>query len=284
LFTISDDRQVADSMARPRIVEKHPEVRDHILLLSQYSHSYREIARMVSAVNGQKISHQLVWRFLNERNSDETKELYQDKRDSRECPLCHSHLVMELNNAEDPDRFVCSVCGLVLERRVRFVIPKETQLESYMPSNRLNFQRLGQGNPEPLLIQAINSANPQFKRRNGDYREFMLKLWALKQHLGIDDRLKKLKDRASKRLAELGFNKRKHYAISNEVGRLIEAFFEHHVKSLPECFQVKKYEFIIDSAIAVVLEDYPGNLPPSLQTDLRVKSLMKQFLPRRVEA
>jgi len=47
---------------------------------------------------------------------------------------------------------------------------------------------------------------------------------------------------------------------------------------------VKKYEFIIDSAIAVVLEDSLGNLPSSLQTDLRVKSLMKQFLPKRVAA
>jgi len=75
-----------------------------------------------------------------------------------------------------------------------------------------------------------------------------------------------------------------HYAISNEVGRLIESFFERHVKSLPECFQVKKYEFIIDSAIAVPLEDSSANLSFSLQTDLRVKSLMKQFLPRRVVA
>ncbi len=150
-----------------------------------------------------------------------------------------------------------------------------------MPSNRLNFSRVGQGNPTPLLIQAINSVNPQFKKRNGDYREFMSKLWELKAHLGIDDRLKKLKDRASKRLAELGFSKRKHFVISDHVGRLIEGFFERHVKSLPECFQVKKYEFIIDSAIAVALEDYPRTLPSSLQTDLRVKSLMKQFLPKK---
>jgi len=148
----------------------------------------------------------------------------------------------------------------------------------------LNFSRLGQGNPTPLLIQAINSVNPQFKKRNGDYQEFMSKLWELKAHLGIDDRLKKLKNRASKRLAELGFNKRKHFVISDQVGRLVEAFFERHVKSLPESFQVKKYEFIIDSAIAVALEDYPVNLPSSLQTDLRVKSLMKQLLPRRVAA
>jgi len=271
-------------MAR-RIVEAHPELRDHILLLAEYGHSVRQIAEMVSKVNGQKVSHQLVWRTMkvSQLNRDEFKELYQQNRD-RKCPICGSHLIVELNQPEDPDRYVCAVCGLVLERRIRFVVPKEVQLAEYMPSNRLNFSRLGQGSPTPLLIQAINSANPQFKKRNGDYREFMLKLWELKAHLGIDDRLKKLKDRASKRLAGLGFNKRKHYAISNEVGRLIEGFFERHVQSLPECFQVKKYEYIIDSAIALILEDYPGNLPSSLQTDLRVKSLMKQFLPKRVAA
>jgi len=106
-----------------------------------------------------------------------------------------------------------------------------------MPSNRLNFSRLGQGNLTPLLIQAINSVNPQFKRRNGDYKIFMQKLWTLKKHLGVDDRLKKLKDRASKRLADLGFSKRKHFVLSDQVGRLIESFFEQYVKSLPECFQ-----------------------------------------------
>jgi len=271
-------------MAR-RIVETHPEIKDHILLLAEYGHSVRQIAEMVSQVNGQKVSHQLVWRTVkvSQRNRDELKELYQQNRD-RECPSCRSHLVVELSNPEDPDRFVCAVCGLVLERRIRFVVPKEVQLTEYMPSNKLNFHRLGQGNPEALLIDAINRVNPQFKRRNGDYREFMLKLWELKAHLGIDDRLKKLKDRASKRLAELGFTKRRHFVISDQVGRLIEGFFERHVKSLPECFQVKKYEFIIDSAIAVALEDYSGSLPSSLQTDLRVKSLMKQFLPRKAVA
>jgi hypothetical protein len=262
-----------------KIVEEHPELRDHILLLAEYGHSTRQIARMVSQVNGVRISKNLVWRLLKGHE----KELSQTKRDKlpQACPECSGRL-FQIADPDDPDRIVCQVCGLVLERRIRFVVPKETQLESYMPSNRLNFSPLGQGNPTPLLIQAINSVNPHFKKRNGDYREFLLKLWALKEHLGVDDRLKKLKDRASKRLAELGFNKRKHYAISNEVGRLIEDFFEHHVKSLPECFQVKKYEFIIDSAIAVVLEDYSGNLPSSLQTDLRVKSLMKEFLPRRL--
>jgi len=117
------------------------------------------------------------------------------------------------------------------------VVPKEVQLAEYMPSNRLNFSRLGQGNLTPLLIQAINSVNPQFKRRNGDYKIFMQKLWTLKKHLGVDDRLKKLKDRASKRLADLGFSKRKHFVLSDQVGRLIESFFEQYVKSLPECFQ-----------------------------------------------
>jgi len=267
-----------------RILDEHPEVRDHILLLSQYGHSNREIARMVSQVNGVKVSHDTVWRVVR-NNSDMNDRLSDSQSDKspRACPECSGRL-FQTADPDDPDRIVCQVCGLVLERRIRFVVPKEVQLTEYMPSNRLNFNRLGQGNPTPLLIQAINSVNPQFKMRNGDYREFMLKLWELKAHLGIDDRLKKLKDRASKRLAELGFNKRKHYAISNEVGRLIESFFERHVKSLPECFQVKKYEFIINSAIAVVLEDYPGNLPSSLQTDLRVKSLMKQFLPRKVAA
>jgi len=268
-------------MAR-RIIDIHPEIRDHILLLAEYGHSCSQIAEMVSRVNGQKISDTLVWRTLQDyRNKSE--EPFQNIR-NRECPSCRSHLIVELNQPEDPDRYVCAVCGLVLERRIQFVVPKEVQLTEYMPSNRLNFSRLGQGNPTPLLIQAINSVNPQFKKRNGDYREFMLKLWELKAHLGIDDRLKKLKDRASKRLAGLGFNKRKHFVISDQVGRLIESFFERHVQSLPECFQVKKYEFIIDSAIAVALEDYPGSLPSSLQTDLRVKSLMKQFLPRRVAA
>jgi len=164
------------------------------------------------------------------------------------------------------------------------VVPKETQIESYMPSNKLNFSRLGQGNPEALLIDAINRANPEFKKRNGDYREFMLKLWTLKEHLGIDDRLKKLKDRAPKRLAELGFNKR-HFAISDQVGGLIESFYERHIQALPECFQVKDYSLIIDSAIAIVLESfYPEERCSQLQADFRIKSLMKQFLPRRIVA
>ena len=269
-------------MAR-RIVETHPEIKDHILLLGQYGHSVRQIAEMVSKVNGQKISSTLVWKTLrNYRN--ESEEPFRQNRNS-ECPSCFSHLILELNNPEDPDRFVCALCGLVLERKIRFIVPKETQLESYMPSNRLNFSRLGQGNPTPLLIQAINSANPQFKKRNGDYREFMLKLWELKAHLGIDDRLKKLKDRASKRLAELGFSKRRHFVISDQVGRLIEAFFERHVQALPECFQVKDYSIIIDSAIAIILESYyPENKCSRLQADFRLKSLMKQFLPRKVAA
>jgi len=264
-----------------RKIEVHPEIRDHILLLAPYGHSCREIARMVSAVNGVKISKNLVWRLLKGHE----EELSQIKRDKppQACPECTGRL-FQISDPDDPDRIVCQVCGLVLERRIRFVVPKEVQLAEYMPSNRLNFSRLGQGNPTPLLIQAINSANPHFKKRNGDYREFMSKLWELKAHLGIDDRLKKLKDRASKRLAELGFSKRRHFVISDQVGRLIEGFFERHVKSLPECFQVKKYEFIIDSAIAVALEDYSGSLPSSLQTDLRVKSLMKQFLPRKAVA
>ena len=276
-------------MSRGRIVDMHPEIGDHIRLLSEYGHGVRQIAEMVSRVNGQKVSHQLVWRTLkaSQLNRDEFKELYQQKRDRR-CPNCGSHLVVELNNPEDPDRSVCGICGLVLERRIRFVIPKEVQLTEYMPSNRLNFNRLGQGNPTPLLIQAINSANPKFRRRNGDYREFMLKLWELKAHLGIDDRLKRLKDRTSKRLAELGFDKRRHYRISNEAGRILEAFFERHVQALPECFQVKDYSLIVDSAIALVLESLLGEASSryvvSLQTDFHVKSLMKQFLARKVAA
>jgi len=192
---------------------------------------------------------------------------------------------VELNNPEDPDRSVCGICGLVLERKIRFVIPKETQLESYMPSNRLNFSRLGQGSPTPLLIQAINSANPQYKRRNGDYREFMLKLWELKAHLGIDDRLKKLKDRASKRLAELGFHKKRHYLISNEVGLVLDRFFAKYIRSLPEILQIKSYNLIVDTAIAIILESYyPENKCSQLQADFRLKSLMKQFLARKVVA
>jgi len=145
----------------------------------------------------------------------------------------------------------------------------------------ISSSRLEQGNPTPLLIQAINSANPQFRKRNGDYREFLLKLWKLKSRLGIYDRLKKLKDRASKRVAELGFNKRKHFVISDQVGRLIESFYERHIQALPECFQVKDYSLIIDSAIAVALEDHPMDLSSSVQADFRIKSLMKQFLPRK---
>jgi len=267
-----------------RILDNHPEVRDHILLLSQYGHSAREIAGMISAVNGVRVSHDTVWRVVR-NNSDMANQLSDSQSDKSPgaCPECTGRL-FQIADPSDPDRIVCQICGLVLERRIRFVVPKETQIESYMPSNKLNFTKLGQGNPEALLIDAINRVNPEFRKRNGDYREFMLKLWELKAHLGIDDRLKKLKDRASKRLAELGFNKRKHFVISDQIGMLIESFFEHHVKSLPECFQVKKYEFIIDSAIAVVLEDSHGNLLSSLQTDLRVKSLMKQFLPRRTVA
>jgi len=268
-----------------RKIDIHPEIKDHILLLAPYGHSCREIARMVSAVNGVKVSHDTVWRIVREKSDKATSvsDKISDRAPPKQCPECSGRL-FQIADLSDPDRIVCSVCGLVLERKIRFVVSKEAQIESYMPSNKLNFNQLGQGNPEALLIDAINKANPQFKSRNGDYKQFMQKLWTLKQHLGIDDRLKKLKDRASKRLAELGFSKRRHFVISDQVGRLIEGFFERHVKSLPECFQVKKYEFIIDSAIAVVLEDYSGNLPSSLQTDLRVKSLMKQFLPRRVTA
>ena len=274
-------------MAKPRrIVDAHPEIGDHIRLLHEYNHPYREIAEMVSRVNGQRVSRSLVWRTIkaSQCNRDKISELSQAKRD-RECPSCHSHLIVELNNPEDPDRSVCGICGLVLERKIRFVIPKETQLESYMPSNRLNFSRLGQGNPTPLLIQAINSVNPQFKKRNGDYREFMLKLWELKAHLGIDDRLKKLKDRASKRLAELGFHKKRHYLISNEVGLVLDRFFAKYIRSLPEILQIKSYNLIVDTAIAIILESYyPENKCSQLQADFRLKSLMKQFLARKVVA
>jgi len=164
--------------------------------------------------------------------------------------------------------------------RIRFVVPEASQLEQYMPSNRLNFNRLGQGNPDALLVHALNSANPEFKKRQRDYREIMQKLWALKKHLGMDERLKRLKDGASKRLAELGFNKKRHFAISDHVGRLIESFYERHIQALPECFQVKDYGLIVDSAISVVLENYcPENKCSQLQADFRIKSLMKQFLP-----
>jgi len=268
-----------------RILDNHPEIRDHILLLSQYGHSAREIAGMVSAVKGFRVSHDTVWRVVR-NNSDMANQLSDSQSDKSPggCPECTGRL-FQIADPSDPDRIVCQVCGLVLERRIRYVVPRETQIESYMPSNKLNFTRLGQGNPEPLLIDAINKVNPQFKRRNGNYRDFMLKLWELKAHLGIDNRLKKLKDRASKRLAELGFNKKKHFVISDQVGRLIESFYERHVRALPGCFQVKNYSLIIDSALAIILESYyPENKCSPLQADFRIKLLMKQFLPKRVAA
>jgi len=269
-------------MPRPRIVVGHPEIGDHIRLLIPYGHSDREIAWMVSQVNGVQISKNSVWRFRKE-NEEELSQMKWDKP-LQACPECSGRL-FRIADPNDPDGILCQVCGLVLERRIRFVVPKEIQIESYMPSNKLNFTRLGQGNPEALLIDAINRTNPEFKKRNGDYREFMLKLWALKEHLGIDERLRKLKDRASKRLAELGFNKREHFVISDQVGRLIESFYEQHIQSLPECFQVKDYGLIVDTAIAIVVQSfYPEDKCSQLQADFRIKSLMKQFLARKVVA
>lgn len=96
----------------------------------------------------------------------------------------------------------------------------------------------------------------------------------MKKHLGIDERLKRLKDRASKRLAELGFNKHEHPIVSDEIGKLLDNFYEQHVKPLPTCFQVKDYRLIVDSAIAVVLENfYPEKEFSQLQSDFHVSLL-----------
>lgn len=126
---------------------------------------------------------------------------------------------------------------------------------------------------------------PEFKKRNGDYKAFMQKLWILKKHLGIDDRLKRLKDNASKLLVELDFNKREHPIVSDEIGKLLDNFYERHIKPIPSCFQIKDYSLIVDSAIAVILASfYPDDKCSELQADFRIKSLMKQFLWRRVVA
>jgi len=58
----------------------------------------------------------------------------------------------------------------------------------------------------------------------------------LKKHLGIDERLKRLKDRASKRLAELGFNKHEHPIVSDEIGKLLDNFYEQHVQAFAYLF------------------------------------------------
>jgi len=105
--------------------------------------------------------------------------------------------------------------------------------------------------------------------------------------LGIDERLKRLEDKASKRLIDLGFHKKRHFQISDEVGLLLDQFYERYIKPSLHCLQIKSYEPIIDSAIAITLEGfYPGDTSylPKLQPEFRIKSLMKQFLAKKVIA
>jgi len=80
------------TISKRGIVDAHPEIGDHIWLLSEYGHSVREIAEIVSRVNGQKVSRSLVWRTIrsSQLNRDESSEPSQTNRDI-ECPNCFSH-------------------------------------------------------------------------------------------------------------------------------------------------------------------------------------------------
>ena len=268
-------------MSRPSIGDTHPEVVEHIRLLFEYDHSYRQIADMVSRATGLKISRQLVFRVIKSFR-DKLEKVSHSKRD-KECPDCHSHLIMELNNPDDPDRLVCGVCRVVLERRIRLVVPKGVQVSQYQPSNRLSFNGLGQGNPDAVLIHAINAANPQFKKREGDYRAFMTKLSELKNRVGVDERIKKLKETACRRLVQFGFDK--HHLIGDDVGRLIDLFYEQYIRPIANCFQPKRYQTIADSAIAVVLDKFfpekSSFFEAKLQSDFNIISKMRSFSQKK---
>jgi len=243
-------------MARGKISRQHPEVLRHVTILAQHGFTLRAIAEMVSTVNGVRLSHGTVANILKEQGFEILHEPKFYKRSDRACPECQG----PVQNAFMPDEVCCSKCGLVLKEREAPIISKETQLAQYMPATHINFQRLGQGNPDALLINAINQASPELSQ-NGEYKLFLQKLWMLKNFLGIDHRLRRLKDRAKKRLSELGFNEKKDYLVSDGVGKLLEVFYRQHVKPMPQCFQMKDYDSLVEAAIVCHLgEPYRAKL------------------------
>jgi len=245
-----------NAMPRAKITRQHPEVLRHVTILAQHGFTLRAIAEMVSTVNGVRLSHTTVAKILQGRGFESLHEPKLYKRSDRSCPECQG----SVQNAFMPDEVCCVKCGLVLKEREAPIISKEMQLGQYMPANHINFQRLGQGNPDALLINAINQASPELSQ-NGEYKLFLQKLWKLKSFLGIDDRLRKLKDKAKKRLSELGFNEKKDYLVSDEVGKLLEAFYERHVKPMPQCFQMKDYDSLVEALIVCHLgEPYRAKL------------------------
>jgi len=142
------------------VTRRHPEILYHIKILIPYGYKDREIAEMVSRVNGVEISHNLVWRTRWKEGENKLLEMISNKRLFK-CSECGERL-FEIADGDDPDRVICSLCGLVVEEKDGFTVPLGDQMTQMTPGSHLNFKLLGTPTRESILIHAVVNSNPQF--------------------------------------------------------------------------------------------------------------------------